>query len=327
MEIEKRKNVTIIWVGEGSSTMYDTDSIPLFYCPCCGVACESILYKQLKSKISLITKQISIYYNCYLKGGWGDPRYIFLFTNFICKCNKRLRAFLYTYFSGKGEFPEDAREFFLSHVEFSSFEHIDGLFIRNDCQIILEKFFIRWSSIKETVLIAIPFIGNPFQDAKQQLKLWDKLLSYLDPENTLLVTRGKSLDQFKKAVYKEDNIDYNSLVQYELLNPIIKNAIRKSDFHAKFFAGISSEGVEVLVGSHNPHGGQFIENLHYKYYPYQDFLSKYLKRFKIFYFKQGKRSETDVLVINETQGNFEGKLDSYTSNSSDVIQKYIKIGH
>jgi len=213
----------------------------------------------------------------YLKGRNGDPNSICVIHLHECKCGEQFEVCFSAKFNSLGRFPNSEREFFISHVSGESLVKIDGLYSRADCQSILEKYLMRWKYSSQIVFVVYPFVGNSWsnKDPEKTLDLWDDLLKVLSDERALIVTRSETVKILKEHLA-------GSVENFDLLNnegkisPVVSNIKTKQDFHAKFYAAILGDSVEVLVGSHNIHGGEYIENFMFKTYSLSDFINLYI---------------------------------------------------
>lgn len=285
------------------------DKKSIFACKKCGsFELENDCYLKLNSLLDSCKSKFTNYINYRLANhrGAGNPKYNFLFLDFNCgSCNTQHTAFLYTRFQ-ENYFPSVEREFLLAHVTNQNFEeNVDGVYNRNMCQELMQKFFVRWYIMSKMTYVAVPFIGNTYQDAEQRIDLLNHFLTFLHPHRTLLITKTKTLNQIKKDINVDigDDEGYQTIVDNNLLHPIIQNASRKQDFHAKFYCGLGTDNVEVLVGSHNLHAGKSMENLLFKQYSMEKFIERYILQLSIVPIPRGtKNIKTEALIFNRNDG-------------------------
>lgn len=115
---------------------------------------------------------------------------------------------------------------------------------------------------------------------KHQLQeVWDWLFENLDPDKTTILTRGATWERFK-SIQKDSGLDFDLLKRYGLEDAVVSGGASKQDFHAKFFAGMSADQVEVLSGSANLVRGPSIENITFNRMSFDRFNSKYLEVMK-----------------------------------------------
>lgn len=296
----------------------------IFACQCGSFEIENDAYEQLSTYLPSYQTEFSNYINWYLASKYaGQPKYNFVFIDFCCsKCKTEHKAFFYTRFDEQ-YFPEKEREFFLAEIDNQHLdENIDGVYNRNTCQMFMKKILIRWHILKNITYVVVPFIGNPWQTPEQRLELLGDFLSPLHPYKTLLVTRPKTISQIK-ADFDSDNGEgaFDVLEKNEKINPILKSAFKKTDFHAKFYCGISETGVEVLSGSHNLHDGNSMENLMFKNYSMDKFFDRYLNQINVVPIVPLNNTPIDVLVFNN---NLSTQIKQFTNNATSIVATYIQ---
>lgn len=274
--------ILVIEEGKDERTKFKHAENHVYFCNNCGEEIESNIYQYLENNFDLIKKEYHSSYNYYLKD-YHSSKYFMIVSQTKCDCGQDNDFICMTDYSGLGEFVEHPDEIILVDVQNSNISHhIDGIFEREACNGILEKLFLRWRYIHNAILIVVPFVGNQFQTPEERNELLNWLLKYLDPSKSILFTRKRTSNKFKKDNLAE-GLDFDLLSEYDSLNPILENTLGREDFHAKFYAAISSSGVEMLVGSHNIHGGSYLENISFKKYLIGEFINKYLFPIGAFY--------------------------------------------
>jgi hypothetical protein len=261
--------------GERPLPRFDPSGGHVHFCGNCLSEAESGFYAEAAEVLPDIQRSRITALHYYLKSK-SDPRYAVVELPYSCPCGVELVG--YGYFSFEEDrVPESALEVLLFDVRGAlPFElAIDGIYKRSYCQLVLQKMLIRWRLTKRIVYLVVPFIGYFRQRAGARLGLLIDLLANLDDRRTVLVTRSASIGDIRKAV-DEGSVPFIRLEEFGLISPIVTGAIRKQKFHAKYFAGIASEGVEALVGSHNIQGGDYLENLHARQYTFERFVERYL---------------------------------------------------
>jgi len=242
-----------------------------------------------------------------------------------CTCGRTHEARFYRKFSE--DFPERAADYWL--IDVASAERVldggktldvDGIFSRDDCIAILEKLLLRWQAGHSAVLLAAPFIGFNFPGAKKKVpNLWNWVPKHTDPAKTLLITR-KATFNLLKEVTKDTEMDVEFLKSWGLLNPTLaileeKKAFFKTDFHTKFYCGISADSVEILVGSFNIHEGSYVENIHLLRYSLEEFSRRYLVGMKMFFDLKPLSTRRCMLdIFADTEGVFRCKEITYTGS-------------
>jgi hypothetical protein len=302
---------------------YDLASRALYRCTACGTELDAIAYEALSEHLESINSAFTTYLNWYLANSRvGAPEGISPRVATPCTCGRTHEARFYRYFAEP--LAERAADYWLIEIAptapFSEGDKtldVDGIFSRDDCIAILEKLLLRWRAGHSAVLLAAPFIGFNFPGARKKIpNLWNWVLKYTDPAKTLLITRKATFNLLKEAA-KDTEMDVEFLKSWGLLNPTLatldeKKAFFKTDFHAKFYCGISADTVEILVGSFNIHEGSYVENIHLLSYSLEEFSKRYLVGMQMFFdvkplFK--RRSMLDIFAV--TKGRFRCEEVSY----------------
>lgn len=166
---------------------------------------------------------------------------------------------------------------------------IDGVYSRNEMMNYLFRCLMRWKLVSSQVVVVTPFIGFDFPFSKQKEKeeligLWGLLNSVLDVEKTLFVTRVSTYGSLKKY-QKQVGVPADVLAEWDLMDNIqsmVHNPKRrvktKAQFHAKFYAGIFCDHVELLSGSFNVQTGDVLEQMHLRNVSRELFKENYLDR-------------------------------------------------
>ncbi len=285
---------------------YDLTSRPLYQCSSCKEPIDAAAYADLSAKLDLVNSVISSHLNFFLKGSEPALDGESVRTNFVCKCGTEHRTRFFRKFSEK--YAKGVNEFWLIDVDGPAKTiDIDGVYSRDDCISILEKLLLRWRATHNTVLLAAPFIGFNYPGARKKIPdLWNWVLKYTDPEKTAIITRKATFKLLKDAA-KDTEMDVEFLKSWGLLNPTLealdeKKAFFKTDFHAKFYCGMSADLVEILVGSFNIHEGSYVENIHLLRYEFQDFAKRYLLGMKMFFDTAQLKMQRRVLEIQIDDG-------------------------
>lgn len=297
----------------------------IFACDeCDSFNIENDAFNELKDGLPEMKAWYGSFRNYYLASRYaGKPEYNFIFRDFKCSnCDSEHSAFFYVQFD-ENHFPENEREFLLAHITGQVIEdNVDGIYNREDCQTMLQKFLIRWYILSDITYVAVPFIGYPRQKAEQRLVLLEQFLSFIHPKKTVWVTRSETLNQIKKDIDEDlGKGSYQMLDENNLIHPVIKNASKKRQFHAKFYCGMGVNKVEVLAGSHNIHGGQSYENLMFKEYTLDKFIERYVMQLGIAPIASGTYPEIEVLIFNRIE---KPEVSSFTRNMKELLEEYIK---
>ena len=184
---------------------------------------------------------------------------------------------------------------------------LDRICSKSECIEMLEKFILRWNFLFPKILIVTPFVGHQWMKEDQLLEFWDWLLNTLDPNKTIFITRRATFNKYKKTFEDKKGISLEFLEDYDLDNKIISNFTSKQDFHAKIFAGISSEKTEVLAGSFNLLKGKSSENLSYNTYTETIFQNNFISKLNIPIEIKPLENVDCILIYQNTDNKFSSK--------------------
>ena len=305
---------------------YDLASRALYRCTACGTELDAKAYQALNEHLESINLAFAAYLNWYLANSRGGaPEGISTRVATPCTCGRPHEARFYRNFAES--FAKRAADYWLVDIAPTApflggdkTLDVDGIYSRDECIAILEKLLLRWRAAHSAVLLAAPFIGFNFPGAKKKIpNLWNWVLKYTDPGKTLLITRKATFNLLKETA-KDTEMDIEFLKSWGLLNPTLatldeKKAFFKTDFHAKFYCGISADSVEILVGSFNIHEGSYVENIHLLSYSLEEFSKRYLVGMQMFFdvkLLSKRRSMLDIFA--DTEGRFRCEEVSYTGS-------------
>ena len=266
------------------SITFNLDSNPIFVSNE-GENLEILAYKELeivlnskdtngKNKIEVFYKT---YFNGYVKGGWGEPKYTYIILEFLDQNNIIHTAFFYFTFNGNGEIPLNQNEYLLSEVTdcVPHYQLINGIYTRDVCKDYLEKFLIRWRGLNAKTIVAVPFIGYQNQKLEKREAIWDWLKKFLADDNVIFYTRQIAITLLKES-RKKKGIPVDILKEFNITETGIDTAVKHNFFHAKFYAGINQNDTEILKGSYNLHENNYLENFDYQDLQTKIFIDRYL---------------------------------------------------
>lgn len=315
---------------------YDLESRPLYRCTACGTELDEKAYNVLGQHLESINSAFNTYLNWYLSNSRrGAPEGICVRVATACTCGRAHEARFYRNFTEA--FAERSADYWLIDIATTApvpqgdkTLDVDGIFSRDDCIAILEKLLLRWRAGHSSVLLAAPFIGFNFPGAKKKVPdLWNWVLKYTDPAKTLLITRKATFNLLKEAA-QDTEMDVEFLKSWGLLNPTLatldkKKAFFKTDFHAKFYCGISADSVEILVGSFNIHEGSYVENIHLLSYSLAEFSKRYLVGMQMFFDAKPLSKRRHMLdIFTDTDGRFRCEEVSYTGSMFSEPERHGK---
>ncbi|NBB28856.1 hypothetical protein [Cellulophaga sp. BC115SP] len=280
----------------------------IFICSECKNNIEKEVFNDLENNLDLINNDYEGCFQAYMRD-WYNPNIISFNSSTNCsECKREIEYTAYSKFSTL-EKRYSKEDFFI--VDTQKFEpNINGVYTREQCKRILEKFILRWNLLASNIIIVSPFIG------------FDKKLSIKNPDKfNELLKWFLSLDTFKKFQITIRKSEYGKIREvfsketfklyegYNLLNENIEKVNSSTTkFHAKFYAGIIPDGtnsyVEVLTGSYNLHpSSESKENLTFTQMSFQDFKRNYLDPMKIPMSEPCYSVSTEILKIpiNESE--------------------------
>lgn len=269
---------------------------------------ETLAYAKLKEN----KFQIDNYYNTYKNGfflkGKGISSWSTVFLEYEIEGVLKKACFAKTIKNEKDLNSENL--YLIGHSDTDLKHQINGIFSKTNCLEFLELLLNRWRYVANEVLIVVPFIGYNYSNSLPEVKqLWEWLQLNMNVEKTNLVTKKGTFNLFKKA-QSDSGIEYDFLVEWGLLEPLIKS-IEEGEMtffersHAKYYVGVFDDKVEILSGSFNIHKGPSFENISFENYNKEFFLERYLHMFKEFEYSDGHMEEPiHIIEIGTCSKNF-----------------------
>ncbi len=285
--------------------VYDIKKTNIYFCKKCDNNIEDTIYKTLESDFHNIQNEFSSLMNLVIKTYMYGETVIVQFP-IICSCGEKDEAFLYMDFNHK--IIEDSSELLLIGTKNTiNSNNLDRICSKSECIEILEKFIFRWTFLYPKVLIATPFVGHQWMKEDELLELWDWMLNTLDPKKTIFITRRATFNKYKKIFENQNGFSLKFLEDYDLDNKVISNYTSKQDFHAKIFAGISKEKIEVLAGSFNLLKGKSVENLTYNTYNEKVFQNNFISKLNIPIEVKSLENTDCILIYKDSDNNYKSK--------------------
>ncbi len=286
---------------------YDICKTNIYFCKQCNNSIEDVIYSILDQNFNDIVKEFSTIMNIALKG-YADGKYLVVELPIKCSCGKEDKAFLYMDFHIDCNIIHNPNQFILIGTKNSiNANNLDRICSKVECIEILEKFLFRWNFIYPKVLIATPFVGHQWMSEEELLELWAWILNTLDPQKTIFITRKATFNKYKKIFEKKNGFSLEFLENYDLNNKVISNYTSKQDFHAKIFAGISQENIEVLAGSFNLLKGKSVENLTYNKYDSSTFNRNFISKMNIPITIPPLENINCILIYKDISNSFKSK--------------------
>ena len=314
--------------AEGVLVEFKPSLYPLFWNESIG-SLEKVAYNQFNSCSHLIDEELNTLKNVFLKSMTG-------FTD-IERCvviqEYEQQGILYRAVWGKELKYENTMNSHFFHLLFHSDNQkiIDGIYSRNVLMHYLFRCLMKWKLLANQVIVVTPFIGFDFafskdEDKQELIGLWELLNSHLDMDKSLFITRVTSYNSLKKFQKKFD-VPADLLAEWDLMNNLQclfhdhKTRIKtKTQFHAKLYAGVFDDHVELLSGSYNVQTGKILEQMHLRKVTKGLFKHNYLDRLVDgFAFGQSYNPRTFVINISK-----DGKVKSDVKDLSDCLDLFNK---
>lgn len=257
--------------------VFNYAAVPLYVCAQSGTNLEEAALAALTAEFTDVKGEYANAINLCLAGQTPDFTHVVIHIDVACTCGAHHVATYYAPFLANGAIQETASDYLLagvSGVDLS--DRLDGLFSKSDVMALFEKLVIRWGLTAKQILLAVPFVGHQYLTREDKMATWTWLLSLLDADRSIFITRPTTLSAYKVALEDVDGLKHAMLAEYGLENRIIAANMRKRDFHAKFFIGLDDDACEVLSGSANLVTGPSIENISFRAMSAPDCQRKYI---------------------------------------------------
>lgn len=258
---------------------YNYAGSPLYECELGGANLEEAAQAQLAKEFSGIVRAYGTAINNLLKGG-SDPKFFVARVGLSCSCGEDHVAT----FCGKMDYsgrPLSEDRIVLADVSGSKLlDTLTGIVTKTEFMDILEKLVVRWNLLFDQIIVVSPFVGYAQMGADRKLSVWERILSILDPERAILLTRTSTWNEYAKAM-EEAGVPTSLLKQFDLQNKIVATRHSKQGFHAKFYAGVGPERCELLSGSANLVDGPSVENIAFHEMAATRFFERYIKKLNL----------------------------------------------
>jgi len=261
---------------------YDLSTAALFRCRRNSADLDAAAYSLLHSERDNLEREWRKVENWLLArgSGGGHTDKILVQVDVPCKCCNTHQATFYAKTRLGASATPLADRCLLIDVESASLEdRLNCLASKTETMDLLEKLLIRWHATADRIILATPFVGHQFMKSTEILGVWDWLFKNADAERVTLITRKATWTRFRNA-HNESGVSFADLERYGLQEKVVSEGETKQDFHAKFFAGVSTDGVELLSGSANLVRGPSIENISFHRMSLERFQDRYLNVLK-----------------------------------------------
>lgn len=209
------------------SHRFDYGTEPIYKCGA-KTNLEIKAYEILKSSLQSIISAYANVLNYYLASRCPDYEFVLISLPVPCSCGKKHIATFYRGFKKNGALQTSENEYLLADISGTNLdERLSGLFSKSEIMTFLEKLIIRWNLISTYIIIASPFVGHQYLSKEDKLEIWNWLLSILDCNKSIFITRTKSLNKYKSLLEEVEGLDHNFLKEYDLENKIISSDTKK----------------------------------------------------------------------------------------------------
>jgi hypothetical protein len=249
--------------AKNTSHFFDYSAAPLYVCATSNSTLETLARDAMRRDLDGIKKAYLNAANRALASHTPPYRHLVAHVPFGgCNCGQDHIATFYAKFLFTGDVQNETDAYLLAGISGCDLEdRLSGLFSKTDIMALLEKLLIRWHLTADQILVAVPFVGHSYLPKEKKMAIWSWLLSLINPELGVFITRSKTFSDYKNVAEDVEGLHHGMLLEYGLAEKLIAADVRKQDFHAKFFIGINSRGCEVMSGSANIVTGPSIENI------------------------------------------------------------------
>lgn len=313
----------------------------IYHCPKCGSPLDEIAIDDLftSPKIDKFAEHHNGILN-YLLANDVTVHWFIFFNKFTCECGWETTA---SHISRCDYNPDETieKEFVkLLHI-YDTWHNIDGLYKGEIIKNILESFFSRWNFLSDVILCCAPFISSETTYGE-----WKWLTENLMPYKYFIITRPQSKEFIKRLLpfkLMSGKTDYNDPDFLETLFDVEKfsqrimsplwaedNIITIPFFHAKFYAGVFQDHVEVVHSSYNPyyHENRQLENAVVSLLPKNNFIQRFVLPFDLDELTVPPDSsleqspEVSVGLIFEHQNEVDSRRWGYKNRLWEILLRY-----
>jgi hypothetical protein len=260
---------------------FNFSSEPLYECKKCGHNLDSSAYTALKIEFRGIVAAFVAAQN-YLLKGWADHDVAVVRMDIPCSCgNKHQATFYAKMVMDPGHGLDDERKLVLADITGSNLsDTLTGIVSKSDFMDLLEKLIARWNLLSDQIIVVSPFVGYAQMGNAKKLDVWETVLSILDADRSVFLTRPTTWNDYKGAM-ESDGIPLDLLERFDLQNRVVAQRNSKHDFHAKFYAGVSADKCEILSGSANLVSGPSVENIAFHKMSKVHFNKRYIEKLNL----------------------------------------------
>ncbi|MEE1277110.1 MAG: hypothetical protein UHC59_08970 [Fibrobacteraceae bacterium] len=273
----------------------DCLSLPNMKCPC-GSDLPPYALATLKKENKIIKDGCKGILDMYYKWCWQDYKEMILELAAKCdSCKQDFIAYYARQIKKDSDCNWDALSFHLVSTNIPiNRSQLMGIKTKTECMSILKTFLARWNLIADEILVISPYIGTIHQTDAQLIEDWKWLVDNCEQSKTRLFTKTQTINSIR-STYKSLGIDANLWITYGLEDALIKDFSKINNSHAKVYAGIIGNKVEILHGSANLVKGSSNENFCYDILDYEQFKVSYMDPLKI----ERQRNKSSSMYIRK----------------------------
>lgn len=273
----------------------DCLSLPNMKCSC-GSDLPPYALATLKKENKIIKDGCKGILDMYYKWCWQDYKEMILELAAKCdSCKQDFIAYYARQIKKDSDCNWDAPSFHLVSTNIPiNRSQLMGIKTKTECMSILKTFLARWNLIADEILVISPYIGTIHQTDAQLIEDWKWLVDNCEQSKTRLFTKTQTINSIR-STYKSLGIDANLWITYGLEDALIKDFSKINNSHAKVYAGIIGNKVEILHGSANLVKGSSNENFCYDILDYEQFKVSYMDPLKI----ERQRNKSSSMYIRK----------------------------
>jgi len=242
--------------------------VGIYYCARCFCQLDKLIQRHLGRRHTFRRIHHAYYgaLNYVMATGAADPTWFLAFVTVTCYCGQEYIAIFRTRFETSEEVELACTDFRLIHVDGAIFSPLQGVYRGKRVKAFIGGFLRRWHVLAEHTIVCTPFISSRFTHGE-----WEWIFQQSSAYNTHVITRPQSAGLIKRLPIFKKDLDDSGLMELvfdvsaddptrkfeeQVLSPLITGTVelrlhKFQKFHAKFFAGILSDRVEVLLSSYN----------------------------------------------------------------------------
>lgn len=170
---------------------HDYTRSPIYRCTQSGMDLEGVALGQLESHLSDVHNQFYNAQNFILANRTSELDNVVVTVPVPCQCGSPHNAIFYFRLALNDTSAPGASEMLLANIDGTSLEdELTGIHSKSFLMDALQKLIARWRLKFDQIVIASPFIAHQFMSKEEKLEVWEWLLSILDPQRTLFITRS-----------------------------------------------------------------------------------------------------------------------------------------